>query len=425
MRQFIPLTVLLFIHLTVIGQRNCPFTAYKQQSIGSDPGLLTRMQEIESFTRSRLQALKMTVLSGDQHAPQSSVIMIPVVVHILYNESAQNISDAQVLSQIAVLNRDYGKHNADTSAIPGYYSSLAADCGFQFALAKVDTNGNPTTGIIHKPTNVEAFTVNDYIKFSADGGDDAWDRDRYLNIWVGNLTEGTLGYSSVIGGPKATDGVTVLYSAFGTMGTATAPFNLGRTATHEIGHWLNLIHVWGDANCGNDEVDDTPPQQTATMGDPSGAVISCGNAPYGNLYMDYMDFTDDIGMHMFTYGQRDRMHTLFDQGGFRYPLLSTNALIASSLIISKDSLLAAAEGIVPQGINVYPNPATSNVSVTLNDGACTGSLLDVYNQVGQKVMTTRITSLSLNLDVSSLAKGLYFIRVNDGKPHDIARMMKL
>jgi len=108
------------------------------------------------------------------------------------------------------LNRDYAKRNADTSGIPSYYSSLAADCGFQFALANLDTNGNATTGIVRRQTNVQAFDLNDGIKFSSEGGDDGWDRDRYLNIWVGNLTGGTLGYSSVIGGPKPNDGVTVL-----------------------------------------------------------------------------------------------------------------------------------------------------------------------------------------------------------------------
>ena len=434
MRRFIPLTVCLFINLSVIGQRNCPFSEYQQQSIRANPELFNRIQEIESFTRSRLQTRKFPVAGQDQQvvppgrqAAAPSVIMIPVVVHIVYNTAAQNITDAQVLSQIAVLNRDYGKHNADTSAIPGYYSALAADCGFQFALAKVDTNGNTSTGIVRKHTNVQSFDVNDNIKFSADGGDDAWDRDRYLNIWVGNLTEGTVGYSSIVGGARAVDGVTILYTAFGTMGTATAPFNLGRTATHEIGHWLNLIHVWGDANCGNDEVEDTPPQQQATYGDPSGEVVSCNNAPYGDMYMNYMDFTDDIGMHMFTYGQRARMNTLFVEGGFRYPLLSSSALVGiSSANSTADTISGSSEGIA-KGINVYPNPAagTGTVFVTLSGLSAIGSLLIVYNQIGQEVMTTRITSAYLRLDVSSLSKGVYFIRVNDSNPHDITRLIRL
>jgi hypothetical protein len=434
MRQFLPLPVLLFINLTVIGQRSCPFTEYKERSIQTDPALFGRMQEIESFTRYHLQSKLVTAsgqsreIEGQQSertkADALPVITIPVVVHIIYSSSAQNISDAQIVSQIAVLNRDYGKHNADTSAIPYYYSALAADCGFQFALATLDTNGNNTTGIVRRHTNVQAFDINDYIKSTSEGGDDAWDRDRYLNIWVGNLTGGVLGYSSVVGGAAATDGVVVLYTAFGTTGTAGAPFNLGRTATHEIGHWLNLIHTWGDAFCGDDEVSDTPPQQQATTGDPSGDIISCNNAPYGNLYMDYMDFTDDIGMHMFTYGQRDRMRAIFDAGGPRYPLLTSAAAMGISLNTTTDTVSISTAGIT-QGMNVYPNPATSGATVTLSDGACLGSLLDVYNQSGQKVMSERITSLTLRLDVSPLPRGLYFIRVNDGKLHDAARLIKM
>jgi hypothetical protein len=353
------------------------------------------------------------------------VITIPVVIHVVYNSPTQNISDAQIYSQVAVLNRDYGKQNADTSEIPSYYNSVAANCGFRFALANLDTNGNATTGIIRVHTNVHSFDINDYVKYSSEGGDNAWDRDRYLNIWVCNLTGGILGYSSVVGGPAVTDGVTINYTAFGTLGTAAAPFNLGRTATHEIGHWLNLIHTWGDAFCGDDEVGDTPPQQQATTGDPSGEIVTCNNGPYGNMYMDYMDFTNDMGMHMFTYGQRDRMRTVFDQGGARYPILSSNALMGITLSSTTDSILASGEVLV-RNISVYPNPATSasGATVLLNDGTSPGSLLNVYNQMGQKVMTVRITGPSIRLDVSSLTTGLYFLRVNDGNAHDIARLMK-
>src|ERR1700761_3933600 len=135
MRQLLPLpALLLFINFSAIGQRSCPFTEYRQQSIKADPGLLSRMAEVESFTRSRLQANRITTFGEDQQGKGTlQVITIPVVVHVVYNTSAENISDAQIFSQIAVLNRDYGKQNADTSGIPSYYSSLAADCGFHFA----------------------------------------------------------------------------------------------------------------------------------------------------------------------------------------------------------------------------------------------------------------------------------------------------
>jgi hypothetical protein len=423
MRLCLLLPVLLLINLLTIAQTNCQFNEYKQEMLQKDPGLRARVQEIESFTRNHGQNRGTTVTGVDVTSLTISVITIPVVVHVVYNTSAQNISDAQIQSQLVVLNRDYRKLNADTAGIPSYFSSLAADCHFQFALANVDTNGNATTGIIRKHTNVQAFAVNDDMKSASTGGDDAWDRDRYLNIWVVNLTGGVLGYSSIPGGAKETDGVAVLYTAFGTMGTAAAPFNLGRTATHEIGHWLNMIHVWGDANCGTDDVEDTPQQQAATRGNPSGMIVTCGNGPFGNMYMDYMDFTDDIGMHMFTYGQRDRMRSLFGEGGFRYPLLSSNALSGTppdSSNTTTSTPVAPANGAA---IALYPNPASSAVSVNIADGSRIGSMLDVYSQTGQRIMSVRISQSSMLLNVSSLPQGLYFIGIRD--QHGMSKLVKL
>jgi hypothetical protein len=380
----------------------------------------------EQFTRRQLQSVAVTggAPTGKGGNPGSSLITIPVVVHIVYNTAAQNISDAQVRSQIEVLNRDYQKLNPDTTAIPEYYSSFAANCGFRFVLAGLDTNGRPTTGIVRKHTNISAFSIQDDVKFSARGGDDAWDRDEYLNIWVCNLTGSTLGYSSLVGGAKETDGVVVLYTAFGTMGTAMAPYNLGRTATHEIGHWLNMIHVWGDADCGDDLVADTPPQSKATYGDPTGIVISCNNMPYGNMYMDYMDFTDDAGMHMFTNGQRDRMHTLFAPGGFRYILLSSNAASVPALTADTPADASSA-GSQALSIGLYPNPAQNQLTVQLGDAGSLGSLLEVYDRMGQRVMATRVTGLDLSLDISHLPGGLYYIRLNNGKPGSGHAFVKL
>jgi len=415
MKYFLPFIASLLIAIPGWTQRSCRSFDYRQQQLSLHPDLASVLEANEQFTRRQLQPESVGVTGAtptkDDNTPLS-LITVPVVVHVLYSTSAQNISDAQIRSQIDVLNRDYQKQNPDTAGIPAYYSSLAADCGFRFVLAGLDTNGNATTGIVRKHTNVTAFALGDNMKSSVTGGDDAWDRDRYLNIWVCNLEGNVLGYSSLVGSPKETDGVVVLFTAFGTGGTAMAPYNLGRTTTHEIGHWLNMIHVWGDAYCGDDQVADTPPQSQATYGDPSGIILSCGNTPYGNMYMNYMDFTDDIGMHLFTYGQRDRMRTLFVQGGFRYPLLSTPA--ASVAAISSDSPTAALPVSNPQTLRIYPNPAVSSVSVKISDAACLGSMLEVYDRMGQKVMVSRITDLSFGLDVSGLASGVYFIRVNDG-----------
>ena len=426
MRQFLPLPLLLLINSSAIGQMDCRSTVYKNELLSRDPALITEFQKIEGFTRSKLQqGAGITVTgTGGHGGKEATVITIPVIVHILYHSSAENISDAQIFSQIDVLNRDYRKSNADTALIPHYYSTMAADCGIQFSLAKVDTSGYATSGIVRKHTDVQTFGIDDRIKSSATGGDDAWDRDRYLNIWVGNLTAGILGYSSIPGTPREKDGVTVHYTAFGTQGTAQAPFNRGRTATHEIGHWLNMIHTWGDTDCGDDLVDDTPPQFGPNRGNPSGIKITCGNGPYGDMYMDYMDFTDDIGMHMFTNGQRDRMRTLFTEGGFRYPILSSNALGSSTTTSSQPPGLPPVTEGAP-GLSIYPNPASGPVTVTITDGSRIGSLLDVYSQTGQRIMSVRISQLSFPLNVSSLPQGIYFIRVNDGKQKSMTKLVRI
>ena len=410
-----------------MSQRSCRSFDYRQQQLSLRPALASAVEANEQFTRQqlRLQSVGVTGTNPSHSgAVPSPLITIPVIVHVIYNTADQNISDAQIRSQIDVLNRDYQKLNPDTVNIPDYYRSFAADCGFRFVLAGLDTSGRPTTGIVRKHTNVTAFSIQDDMKSTAKGGDNPWDRDNYLNIWVCNLQGNVLGYSSLIGGPRETDGVVVDYAAFGTTGTAQAPYNLGRTATHEIGHWLNMIHVWGDADCGDDQVADTPPQSQATYGDPTGIVISCGNTPYGNMYMDYMDFTDDIGMHMFTYGQRDRMRTLFAAGGFRYALLSSPAASVAALSTDTQAELTG-EGNRIQTLTLYPNPAVSLVSVKMSDAGCLGSTLEVYDRMGQRVISSRVTDLCVNLNVSQLASGVYFIRIKDGKSESGYTFVKL
>jgi len=245
---------------------------------------------------------------------RAQLVTIPVVVHVVFNNDLQNISDAQVQSQIDTLNRDYRATNTDKANVPAVWSAMPSDTHIQFALATTDPYGNPTNGITRTQTDVRSFTTNDLVKASVSGGADPWPSDRFLNIWVCKLGGGLLGYAQFPGGPAATDGVVILFSAFGTMGTATAPYNLGRTTTHEVGHWLNLIHIWGDRlDCsGTDLVDDTPPQQAPNYGKPVFPRISCSNGPNGDMFMDYMDYVDDDTMIMFTPGQVERMVATLD-----------------------------------------------------------------------------------------------------------------
>jgi ABC-type taurine transport system substrate-binding protein len=245
----------------------------------------------------------------------AGVARIPIVVHIVYNTSDQNISDAQIHSQIDVLNRDFRATNPDVSTVPAPFAGLVADAEMEFVLASVDPDGNATDGITRRETTVTSFTHDDAVKFSSSGGTDAWPSDRYLNMWVCQLGGGLLGYAQFPGGPAQTDGVVITHTAFGTTGTASPPFHLGRTATHEIGHYLDLFHIWGDdgTGCtGSDLVDDTPNQAGPNTGTPSFPHVSCDNGPNGDLYVDYMDYVDDEAMVMFTTGQVARMQACLD-----------------------------------------------------------------------------------------------------------------
>ncbi|GLW08325.1 zinc metalloprotease [Microtetraspora sp. NBRC 13810] len=237
------------------------------------------------------------------------VVTIPVVVHVVYRAAAENVSQEQIDSQLTVLNHDFRKTNADVSKVPPVFQPLVADTRIEFRLATTDPAGGTTTGVVRRQTTRASFGQDDAVKFTARGGSDAWPADRYLNLWVCRLDR-FLGYAQFPGGAAATDGVVVSHTAFGTSGTAAAPFDLGRTATHEVGHWLNLRHIWGDdgEGCsGDDFVADTPNQAGPNYGAPTFPNPSCGNAPNGDLFMNYMDYTDDRSMYMFTKGQAERM----------------------------------------------------------------------------------------------------------------------
>jgi len=240
---------------------------------------------------------------------------IPVVVHVVWKTEAQNVSDEQIHSQIDVLNQDFRKQNADVSSVPAPFAPLAGDARLVFELATRDPDGKPTGGITRRKTTETGFDSDDKVKSASSGGTDAWPADEYLNLWVCQMVGGLLGYAQFPGGPAATDGVVVTHTGFGTTGTAAAPFDKGRTATHEIGHWLNLRHIWGDDGdgCnGSDFVSDTPNQGGANVGKPTFPSVSCSNGPNGDMFMNYMDYVDDDTMVMFTQGQVERMQAALD-----------------------------------------------------------------------------------------------------------------
>jgi hypothetical protein len=196
------------------------------------------------------------------------------------------------------------------SNVPEAWKGLVVDAKIEFALATRDPGGKPTDGVTRTKTERAQFGTGDDVKTKAGGGAAPWPSGRYLNIWVCNLGGGLLGYAQFPGGPARTDGVVILHSAFGTGGTAQAPFDRGRTTTHEVGHWLNLRHIWGDTlDCsGGDRCPDTPNAEGPNYGSPAFPSVSCNNGPNGDMFMNYMDYVDDAAMFMFTAGQVTRMN---------------------------------------------------------------------------------------------------------------------
>jgi hypothetical protein len=293
-----------------IAKRSCGSYEVLQAQLAADPSMAARMQSIENFTAKAIQ-------TGEVSRMVNGTIEIPVVVHVVYNTAKQNISTEQINSQIDVLNEDYQNLNADKVKLPSNSFQTAASTGMNVRFVISD--------IKRVPTKVKSWSTNDAVKSSRRGGSDPVDPAHNLNIWVCNLGQGLLGYAQFPGGNPATDGVVILYSAFGSQnkypgGTYVSKYDLGRTATHEIGHWMNLRHIWGDdggACSGSDQVNDTPNQGSENYGCPNYPHVSCSNDPKGDMFMNYMDYTDDACMYMFSTGQKDRMLAVFATGGPR------------------------------------------------------------------------------------------------------------
>ena len=287
-------------------RRTCGAMQVHHRLLEQHPAFRLRQGLLEHATAARLSA---------GVALREGTVTIPVVVHVVYHTAVENLSTAQITSQIDALNRDYGAKNTDRKRVPSVWKGLVTDTRVRFALATRDPSGKSTDGIHRVKTTRTSFLDDDHVKSSKTGGADAWPARKYLNLWVCSLGSQLLGYAQFPGGPLKTDGVVILNRAFGTKGIATAPFNLGRTAVHEVGHWLNLRHIWGDTeDCsGTDHVADTPNAQHPNYGKPKFPHVSCGNAPNGDMFMNYMDYVDDDTMVMFTAGQVARMQATLDK----------------------------------------------------------------------------------------------------------------
>ena len=281
----------------VASQRLCASQEVLEAQLKANPMLAIRMNEIETFTDNAIRTHKLV----------NGKIQIPVVVNVLYRTTAENISNAQIQTQIDVLNKDFNALNSDYGSVPALFAGVKANVGISFVLDQV----------IRKSTTKTSWGTNDAVKKVAQGGLAPTSPTTKLNLWACTIGGGILGYAQFPGGASATDGVVIDAKYFGLSGSAAAPYNLGRTATHEVGHWMNLRHIWGDATCGSDLVADTPTHNDANYGVPTYPHLStCSGTPV-EMTMNYMDYVDDNAMYMFSAGQKSRMAAIFLSGGPR------------------------------------------------------------------------------------------------------------
>lgn len=399
--------ILLVLTLTLAGSltaQRCSSFEYEQQAIQADPALASRLIALESFIKKQKEQLP--VAARTNGLPK---ITIPVVVHIIYNNSKENISDETVYSQIAVMNDCYRRLNADTSKTPDRFKAVAADCEIEFQLATSDPKKRATNGIVRKYTPVTQWDANDDMKFTAKAGDDAWDANSYLNIWVCNLRR-VAGYSSFPAGPADKDGVVIAYGVFGF--NSVSGYEMGKTLVHETGHWLGLRHIWGDAYCGDDWVEDTPKQGNFTSGCPSGIRTSCTNSPDGDMYMNFMDITSDACTNLFTNGQKERMLAQFAKGGARSSINTSTGLNAPT----NNETPPKEETPRWSQPNLYPNPATNELLIDVAyDIRWVGKTITIANSQGLVIRQEAISNRLHRIDISALKPGIYFVK---GKKED-------
>jgi hypothetical protein len=264
------------------------------------------LEQYPSFRANQMRLEGETAKRRDRETDlkKAKLVTIRTVVNVVYKSDDQNISDAQIATQIAALNKDYRAANPDRSQTPAPWKGLITDVRLEFKLVKVTRT----------QTSKDGFTFDDAVKKASTGGIAPFSPQTHLNLWSCKLTGGLLGYAQFPGGPQTKDGVVINYQAFGTSGTAAAPFNKGRTATHEIGHYFNLRHIWADTeDCsGSDFVADTPNCAGPNYGTPTWPSITCNNGPNGDMFMNYMDYTDDAAMFLFTAQQVLRMRTALE-----------------------------------------------------------------------------------------------------------------
>ena len=394
--------VYLFIFIAIcslaIGQKNCHSFANENNSVNEFQTLKTE--------------------------EDNSIITIPIVVHVLFNNSSQNISDDEIQSQISRLNLDFRGNNADSLETSHPFYPYFADTKIKFCLASKNPFGGVTTGITRTYTNIEAFSYSagniERLKQSQNGGIDNWDPKHYLNIWVCNLGDGIYGFSSFpnqLATQPNNDGVVINYRYFGN----DVNINKGRTLVHEVGHWLGLRHLWGDEFCGDDNIGDTPPQENENTGCPSfpnKPNNNCMSDEKGEMYMNYMDYTNDACMRLFTPGQKSTMRQII----YNYRIgLATNDC---------ENVLSFHERNHFIRLKTYPNPVASILYIDFGVKVKNEINLMILNSDGHEVMKMNHNEIQINekvlmMNIEDIPSGIYFLCLKTDNYISVKRLVKI
>lgn len=403
--KFIAIGLLLpALNSAIQAQEPCMTENMHNQKLYISPQYQQKVVELEKKTANWIK-------KNSEEAGIRSVAIIPVVVHIIWHDKSENLSTLQVLSQIDALNADFRLRNSNSTSLPASFGLLPADCEIEFCLAKNDPNGNMTSGITRTLTAdscIGQTQINGQyaIHYTQWGGIDAWDPHRYLNIWVGNLC-GPLGRSSYpYQAGEAEDGIVIDPAYFGTISTQY-PWHLGRTTTHEVGHYLGLRHIWGASTetCDDDGVNDTPLQQSYYFGCPSHPQVSCGTE---DLFMNYMNYTDDKCMNHFTEGQKMKMKAALQVA--RPQLINENN--CADYYFPLDSTLEYSDN----QYTLFPNPTTGFFHIRANALVTGEAVVSIYATSGaQLYRETYFFRENRPIDISNLVSGLYIIEISINK----------
>ncbi len=370
---------------------HCGFEALLERQTEEDPSLAARFQLVEAM-------LAPARVSIDLALEMRTEMVIPVVVHIVWNTPEENLPDERVWSQIEILNRDFNAENQDVSQVPSEFSPFIAQNGIRFCLASKDPWGNPTSGIIRVKTDIDFIGMKEELYYTQRGGSDAWDTDKYFNIWVartGDLISGFGTFPQQVSPER--QGIVVHPRFFGPNNSRI--YQLGRVAVHEAGHFFGLHHIWhNNASCTVDDgIEDTPLQQRSYRGCPSHPQITCGSA---DMFMNFMDYVNDECMYFFTQGQMERMKAVIH--------IFRPGLLQSSTFCIKENVPAAA-------FRIWPNPTIDRqVTIRLAEPFAGYGVLAIYTIMGQLAYSYEgVLFDGMKVDLYDIPAGIYWIKIGE------------